>query len=88
LEGKPTPGRYPERRKVAEVDTFVGAATEDVHHIIDKGCRMPFTRSWNNSDGFKLTPTVRAGIVGPNVIEPLQSVRSSESAVCEQWCYS
>lgn len=78
LEHVPPTRRYAEGCEVSKINTILSPTTEDIHGIIDKSCGVAFSGNGDISDAFLLAPTVRARIVGPDIIEPCDTVRAAE----------
>jgi hypothetical protein len=59
-----------EGSQISQIDSFLRAAAEDIHSIVDKGSRVPFTGHGDIPNAVELSPSIRARLVGPDVVEP------------------
>lgn len=78
LERIPSSRGDAECGQIPEVNTFVGSSSKNVHNVVDKSRSVPFTRCWDEADAIQLSPGVCTRVIRPDIIEPLQAIRSSK----------
>lgn len=79
LEHVPTTRSDAESRKIAKINAFLCATSEDVHCIVDKGSGMSLSRHGDVANAVKLSPRVCTRIICPDVVEPSYTIRSAET---------
>ena len=83
LEHIPATRRDSECCKVTEVYSFLSTSTENVHGIIHKGSRMTLTGYGNVANTVELGPRVRARFIRPDIVEPCDTVCTTEAAISQ-----
>lgn len=78
LEHVPAARGYTEGRKVTKINPVLGSTPEDVHGIVDKCCGVTFSGDRYVANAFLLAPAVRTRVIGPDVVEPGDTVRAAE----------
>jgi len=58
--------------------TILGSATENVHDISDESRSVTLSGAWDVADTFELSPRVCARIEGPDIVEPGDTISSTE----------
>jgi hypothetical protein len=78
LEHVPPTRRYPEGREVSKINAILSATTKDIHGVIDKCCGVAFSGHRYIPNALLFRPAVRARIIGPDIVEPGNTIRATE----------
>jgi len=78
LEHVPASRRYAECCEISEINTLLRATTKDVHGVVDQSSRVAFACYWNVPNAVQLSPAVGARIIGPNIVEPGNTVGATK----------
>lgn len=79
LKSVPSPRRDSEGSQITQIRTLLRASTKDIHHIIDECSSVAFARDGNVSYTIQLRPLNGGRVEAPNVVEPLEAVRTAKA---------
>jgi hypothetical protein len=79
LEHVPAAGGNAECCKVAQINAFLSAPAKNVHGVVYECGRMTLAGYWNIANAVELRPRVGAWLIGPDIVEPSDSVGATEA---------
>jgi hypothetical protein len=78
LEHVPPTGGYPEGGEVSKINAVLSATPKDIHGVVDKSCGVAFSGNRYIPNALLFAPTVGARIIGPDIVEPRDAIRTTE----------